>query len=61
MTLEQGEGDTTGADLGSNVINIATTTAVVVGDATVIDEIGANNGNNTITIGRHRRPQQRFR
>ena len=51
MTLEQGEGDATGLDLGANVINIATTTPVVVGDATVIDEIGANNGDNTITIG----------
>jgi hypothetical protein len=51
MTLEQGEGDTTGADLGSNVINIGTTMAVSVGSATVIDEIGANNGNNVITMG----------
>ena len=58
MTLEQGEGDTTGADLGSNVINVATTMPVFVGDETVIHEIGANNGQNNINLGRH--PRQRF-
>jgi len=52
MTLEQGEGDATaGLDLGANFINIATTSPVYVGDATVINEIGANNGDNTIIMG----------
>ena len=52
MTLEQGEGDeTAGLDLGANTINIATTSPVFVGDSTVINEIGANNGDNTINLG----------
>ena len=52
MTLEQGEGDeAAGLDLGANFINIATTSPVFVGDSTVINEIGANNGDNTIIIG----------
>ena len=51
MTLEQGEGDTTGVGLGNNVVNVATKMPVTVGDSTVINEIGANNGNNTITLG----------
>jgi hypothetical protein len=51
LTIEQGEGDTTGADLGNNVVAIATNMAVTVGDSTVIYEIGANNGGNTILLG----------
>ena len=52
MTLEQGEGDTTsGLGLGNNFISVATDSAVVVGDSTVINEIGPNNGNNTILLG----------
>jgi len=52
MTLEQGEGDeTAGLDLGANFIYIATTSPVFVGDSTVINEIGANNGDNTIIMG----------
>jgi hypothetical protein len=63
MVLEQGENlsDRDPAlDLGSNIINIATPTdaggwdpgsPVHVGDATVIDELGPNNGNNLITMG----------
>ena len=51
LTLEQGVGDTTGVGLGNNVVNIATTSAVTVGDSTVINEIGANNGNNQIDLG----------
>jgi hypothetical protein len=38
-------------DLGNNVINIATIDTVVVGDSTVIWEVGENNGNNLITLG----------
>jgi len=62
MTLDQGQGDATaGLDLGSNVIIIAssfsfgewevTGTPVKVGGATVIDEIGPNNGQNLIFMG----------
>ncbi len=52
MTLEQGEGDTTsGLGLGNNVVNVATDSCVTVGDSTVINEIGPNNGNNTILLG----------
>jgi hypothetical protein len=41
----------TSADVGNNVVNIATTSAVFVGDATSINEVGSNNGNNTVTLG----------
>jgi hypothetical protein len=62
MTLTQGQGDATaGLDLGSNLIIIASSyswddyevvgSPVTVGGATVINEIGHNNGQNTILMG----------
>jgi len=38
-------------DVGNNVVNIATTSAVFAGGATSINEVGVNNGNNTVTLG----------
>ena len=54
MCLAQGEyyGSTDpGTELGSNFINIGTTSPVYVGYSTVINEIGEYNQNNTITLG----------
>jgi hypothetical protein len=52
MTLEQGQNDEdAGLDLGANTINVATTSPVYVGESTVINEIGVNNGDNTINLG----------
>ena len=48
ISIVQGMSD---ADVGNNVVNIATTSAVFAGGATSITEVGANNGNNTITLG----------
>ena len=39
------------ADVGNNVVNIATKSAIFAGGAASITEVGANNGNNTITLG----------
>ncbi len=60
MTLEQGVGDTTGAGFGNNVVNVGTTMAVRVGDNTVIQEIGSNNGNNSIYLGGANLPDNAF-
>ena len=54
MTLEQGEGPNSDADLGANLIEVAATPGampVFVGGFSIIDELGANNGDNTILIG----------
>src|SRR5208337_5203126 len=54
MCLAQGEyyGSTDpGTELGSNFINIGTTSPVYVGYSTVINEIGEYNQNNTIYMG----------
>jgi len=51
LIIEQGEGANSALDLGANIVNIATTMPVVVGDSTVIDELGANNGDNSIFLG----------
>jgi hypothetical protein len=53
LSITQGVSD---ADLGSNIVLIATADdstepGVTVGDSTVINEVGANNGDNFIILG----------
>jgi len=64
MTLVQGFGDTTDSGFGANTINVGTeasfgrlqafllgTYSVYVGESTIIDEIGSENGGNYINLG----------
>lgn len=50
MTIVQGYNDTS-SDLGYNYVAIATQEPVTVGNATVINEVGTNNGHNQIYLG----------